>query len=85
MSKEWEIADCANIPVIALRGLTIFPNVLIHFDVARDMSIKALEAAMKSGQPILLVGQKDISVETPEQDDLYTIGTISNVRQILQT
>ena len=84
MSKEWEIADCANIPVIALRGLTIFPNVLIHFDVARDMSIKALEAAMKSGQPILLVGQKDISVETPEQDDLYTVGTISNVRQILR-
>ena len=84
MSKEWEIADCANIPVIALRGLTIFPNVLIHFDVARDMSIKALEAAMKSGQPILLVGQKDISVEVPEQDDLYTVGTISNVRQILR-
>ena len=84
MSKEWELADCANIPVIALRGLTIFPNVLIHFDVARDMSIKALEAAMKSGQPILLVGQKDISVETPEQDDLYTVGTISNVRQILR-
>ena len=84
MSKEWEIADCANIPVIALRGLTIFPNVLIHFDVARDMSIKALEAAMKSGQPILLVGQKDISVETPDQEDLYTVGTISNVRQILR-
>lgn len=84
MSKEWEIADCANIPVIALRGLTIFPNVLIHFDVARDISIKALEAAMKSGQPILLVGQKDISVETPEQEDLYTVGTISNVRQILR-
>ena len=84
MSKEWELKDCATIPVIALRGLTVFPNVLIHFDVAREMSIKALEAAMKSGQPILLVGQKDISVEVPDQDDLYTVGTISNVRQILR-
>ena len=84
MSKEWDIPNCSNIPVIALRGLTVFPNVLIHFDVAREISIKALEAAMKSGQPILLVGQKDIAVEEPGQDDLYTIGTISNVRQILR-
>ena len=52
MSKEWEIPNCETIPVIALRGLTVFPNVLIHFDVAREISIKALEAAMKSGQPI---------------------------------
>lgn len=84
MSKEWELSNCSTIPVIALRGLTVFPNVLIHFDVAREMSIKALEAAMKSGQPILLVGQKDISVETPELSDLYTVGTIANVRQILR-
>ena len=84
MSKEWELSNCSTIPVIALRGLTVFPNVLIHFDVAREISIKALEAAMKSGQPILLVGQKDISVETPELSDLYTVGTIANVRQILR-
>jgi len=84
MSKEWELHDCDTIPVIALRGLTVFPNVLIHFDVARDISIKALEAAMKSGQPILLVGQKDIAVETPEASDLYTVGTVANVRQILR-
>ena len=51
-------------PVIALRGLTIFPNVLIHFDVAREISIKALEEAMTSGSPVFLVGQKDISVES---------------------
>ena len=84
MSKEWDIPNCSNMPVIALRGLTVFPNVLIHFDVAREISIKALEAAMKAGQPILLVGQKDIAVEEPGQEDLYTIGTISNVRQILR-
>ena len=84
MSKEWEIPNCETIPVIALRGLTVFPNVLIHFDVAREISIKALEAAMKSGQPILLVGQKDISVEVPAMADLYTVGTVANVRQILR-
>ena len=84
MSKEWDIPNCASMPVIALRGLTVFPNVLIHFDVARDISIKALEASMKAGQPILLVGQKDIAVEEPGQEDLYTIGTIANVRQILR-
>ena len=84
MSKEWEIPNCCTIPVIALRGLTVFPNVLIHFDVAREMSVKALEAAMKSGQPILLVGQKDISVEVPQLEDLYTVGTVANVRQILK-
>ena len=84
MNKEWDIPNCATMPVIALRGLTVFPNVLIHFDVSRDISIKALEAAMKAGKPILLVGQKDIAVEEPGQDDLYTIGTIANVRQILR-
>ena len=71
-------------PVIALRGLTIFPNVLIHFDVARDISIKSLETAMTTGSPVFLVAQKDISVEVPDQRDLYVVGTISNVRQILR-
>ena len=71
-------------PVIALRGLTVFPNVLIHFEVARDISIKALEEAMTAGSPVFLVGQKDISVDAPGKDALYAVGTISNVRQILR-
>ena len=61
MSKEWDIPNCASMPVIALRGLTVFPNVLIHFDVAREKSVKALEAAMERDQLIFLVPQKSIS------------------------
>ena len=85
MKKEWTMESASVMPVIALRGLTVFPNVLIHFDVAREISIKALEEAMSSGSPVFLVGQKDISEERPEEKDLYTVGTISNVRQILRT
>ena len=84
MTKEWEVLHTTTMPVIALRGLTVFPNVLIHFEVSRDISIKALETAMSAGSPIFLVGQKDIGVEQPELGDLYQIGTISNIRQILR-
>ncbi len=72
------------IPALALRGLTIFPNMLLHFDVGRDASIKALDEAMATGQPIFLVAQRDLSVENPGIKDLYTIGTTSNIRQILR-
>ena len=84
MSKEWDILDTSTMPVIALRGLTVFPNVLIHFEVARETSVRALEAAMAAGSPVFLVGQKDIGVEEPEADDLYQVGTISDIRQILR-
>ena len=73
-----------TIPVIALRGLTVFPNVLIHFEVTRETSVRALEAAMSEGTPIFLVAQRDMMVEEPEADDLYRTGTISNIRQILR-
>lgn len=84
MKKEFDLHDVSAMPVIALRGLTVFPNVMIHFEVARDISVSALEAAMKAGEPVLLVGQKDISVESPGENDLYTMGTIANIRQILR-
>ena len=73
-----------TIPALALRGLTIFPNMLLHFDVGREASIKALDEAMASGQPIFLVAQRNLSVEEPAQKDLFTIGTVSNIRQILR-
>ncbi len=84
MSKEYDILHTSTMPVIALRGLTVFPNVLIHFEVARTASVRALEAAMTAGSPVFLVGQKDIGVEEPGADDLYQVGTISNIRQILR-
>lgn len=84
MSKERDILHVSTMPTIALRGLSVFPRVLIHFEVAREASVKALEVAMEAGAPVFLVGQKDISVEEPEENDLYAVGTISSVRQILR-
>ena len=74
----------AVMPALALRGLTIFPNMMLHFDVGREASIKALDESMTSGQPIFLVAQRDMAVEDPKEEDLYRIGTISTVRQILR-
>lgn len=73
-----------QMPALALRGLTIFPSMLLHFDVGRDASIKALDEAMSSGQEVFLVTQRDLAVEAPVQDDLYTVGTTSVVKQILR-
>ncbi len=73
-----------TMPALALRGLTIFPNMTIHFDVGRSASIQALDHAMSTGQPIFMVAQRNMAVEIPSQEDLYTVGTISNVRQILR-
>ena len=71
-------------PVLALRGITVFPNLLLHFDVGRTPSIRALEEAMAGGRDIFLVTQRDISVESPDENDLYTVGTIASVKQILR-
>ncbi|MBQ1351348.1 MAG: endopeptidase La [Oscillospiraceae bacterium] len=71
-------------PMLALRGLTIFPHVMLHFDVGRQISIRALNEAMEENQTIFLVAQKDVLVEEPGVDDLYQVGTISKIRQILR-
>ena len=73
-----------QMPALALRGLTVYPHMMIHFDVGREASVRALEAAMNTGQSIFLVAQRDLRVEEPEQEDLFPVGTISNVRQILR-
>ncbi len=73
-----------SIPVIALRGLAVFPDVMLHFEVTRESSAGALEGAMAAGSCVFLVGQRDIAVEEPAQGDLYDIGTISTIRQILR-
>ena len=73
-----------SMPALALRGLTVFPNMLLHFDVGRAASIKALDESMGSGQPIFLVAQRDLAVEDPQEKDLYSVGTVCNVRQLLR-
>ena len=73
-----------NMPVLALRGLTVFPRMNLTFDVERPISIAALERAMEGEQDVFLVTQREISVERPEEKDLYQIGTVSHIRQILR-
>ncbi len=73
-----------EMPVLALRGMTIFPNMRMHFDVERELSVKALEAAMENNQDVFLVGQKETAAELPDSEDLYQIGTVSHIRQILR-
>ena len=73
-----------NLPILALRGLTIFPNCILTFDVDREISIRALERAMESDQQIFLVAQREVNVAEPGEKDIYQVGTISLIRQILR-
>lgn len=73
-----------KMPAVALRGLVMFPQMLLHFEVGRKQSVAALEAAMENSRKIFLVAQKDISVDTPEKKDLYKTGVIASVKQIIK-
>ena len=83
MHEEKDI-QLFSLPTLALRGLAVYPKMMVHFDVGREMSIKALEEAMSKNQYIFLVAQKDIRVEMPDKNQLFSIGTVSAVRQILR-
>ena len=73
------------LPILALRGLAVFPDQTIHFDVGRQKSIAALEAAMKKNQTLLLIPQKDLLVDDPRLADLYPIGTVARIKQVLKS
>ena len=73
-----------TIPLIPLRGLTVFPNVVVHFDVGRKKSIAAVEQAMLDNQEIFLASQKDPLIEEPAKDEIHSIGSICKIKQILK-
>ena len=79
-----EIYLTETLPVIALRGLSIFPEMLTHFDIGREKSASALEAAMKDQQRVFLVAQKDITVDDPGADALCEVGTVAEIKQVLK-
>lgn len=81
MTKEEKIRV---MPTVALRGLVVFPDMFIHFDVGREKSINALKKAMDTDQEIFLVTQKDISVDDPDYNELYEIGVVASVKQVLK-
>ena len=73
-----------DLPVIALRGLSILPNMIVHFEVSRNKSKRAIEAAMLKDQNIFLLTQNDIEVEDPGKENLYEFGTIAKIKQIVK-
>lgn len=73
-----------NLPMVTLRGLTIMPGMIVHFDVSRESSIQAVQEAMAEEQKIFLVSQKSIETEKPTQEDVFEIGTIATVKQIMK-
>lgn len=73
-----------TLPCVALRGLVIFPHDVMHFDVGRTISVKAMETAMKQDRTVFLVAQTDMAVENPKEKDLYRVGIIARIRQILK-
>lgn len=72
------------LPAVALRGITILPGMIAHFDISREVSIKAVERAMKDGDSIFLVTQKDANKENPEIEDLQSIGVIAEIKQVVR-
>lgn len=73
-----------NMPAIALRGLTILPGMIAHFDISRERSLRAVEEAMEQDQKIYLVTQRNVDSEDPTQEDLYQMGIVADIKQVVR-
>ena len=73
-----------TLPTIALRSMTVLPGMVIHFDISRKKSIKAVEKAVETNQKLFLVAQKDSRVAEPKENDLYNVGTVASVKQLIK-
>ena len=73
-----------SMPMVALRGMTILPGMVVHFDVSRERSIAAVQEAMRGEQKIFLAAQKSIVTENPGQDDVFEVGTVGTIKQIIK-
>ena len=78
------MAEKFTLPLVPLRGIVVFPNMIMHLDVGRESSVNALEAAMVGNRRIFLVAQIDTDDDSPEEEDLFEVGTISEIRQIIK-
>lgn len=73
-----------SIPMVALRGMTVMPEMIVHFDISRERSIQAVQEAMNGEQQIFLLTQKNIEAEEPGEEDLYRVGTLATIKQIVK-
>ena len=83
-NTELNINDFIEMPVLALRGMVVFPEMVLHFDIGRKMSALAIEKAMTTDQLIFVAAQKEIEKDRPTIDDLYSVGVVAEVKQILR-
>jgi len=81
---NFEDAEFVELPMIPLRGLSVFPNMVLHFDIGREKSINALEKAMVNNQHVFLASQMDENTDLPTPEDFYHIGTIGKIKQMLK-
>lgn len=84
MENDFLDDEMMELPMIPLRGLSVFPNMVLHFDIGREKSINALEKAMVMNQHIFLASQKDDNTDLPTPDDFYHIGTVGKIKQMLK-
>jgi len=82
--KTDKIGEYLHLPAIALRGLVIFPNSIVHFDVGREKSVNAVNEAMANDRMIYLVPQVDMDVEDPGKADVYDVGVVAEIKQVLK-
>ncbi|KHE72895.1 endopeptidase La [Halobacillus sp. BBL2006] len=73
-----------QIPLLPLRGLLVYPSMVLHLDVGREKSVNALEQAMMDDNEIFLVSQKEVNIDDPSTDDMYTVGTVARVKQMVK-
>ena len=76
--------EIKSLPAVALRGMTIMPEMVVHFDVSREKSVAAIQEAMEGDQKIFLVAQKSIETDDPAQEDVYEVGTVGTIKQIMK-
>lgn len=76
--------EIKSLPMVALRGMTIMPEMVVHFDVSREKSIAAIQEAMEGDQKIFLVAQRSIETDDPTQEDVYEVGTVGTIKQIMK-
>lgn len=76
--------EIKSLPMVALRGMTIMPEMVVHFDVSREKSIAAIQEAMAGDQKIFLVAQRSIETDDPTQEDVYEVGTVGTIKQIMK-
>ncbi len=84
MSENLTNNNYIDIPVVPLRGLVVFPEMMLHFDVGRKKSVNAIKNAMRASNQVFLVAQRDPSVDEPGIEDLYEVGVICHIKQTIR-